>query len=119
MTLAQLDALMALHEKSTPGTWSSEWDYDDGDRIVTNVEGRITHHVARGSILDEDLAFIIAAHNQLPALAAEYRRMAEALEEIKERGNKLAVVVRAYFDAESAVGSVEPTPKKTKAKRQS
>jgi hypothetical protein len=70
---AQWDALMALHEKSTPGEWFINHHGDVRVRVDDETD-------ADAGIYPLDTAFIVAAHNLLPALAAEYRRMRDALE---------------------------------------
>jgi hypothetical protein len=73
---AQWDALMALWEKASGGTWihHPNMQHDPVDaEWWGEVEGVDVEK-------DRNLAFIVAAHNALPALAAESRRMREALD---------------------------------------
>ena len=84
---AQWDALMALHGKTTPGEWCAVNSFGkleiakhkyDRHPICGDIHNIAGHY----GVGDDDAAFIVAAHNSLPALVAEYRRMREALEVI-------------------------------------
>ncbi len=74
--LEQLDALMALHERTNSGEWLAEVD-----RVVRQGSSGFGRIVLKDADC-YDTAFIAAAHNSLPAIAAAYRRMVEALEKI-------------------------------------
>lgn len=81
---AKIEELRRLHEAATPGEWSDDpegappWFILLGDPRDVNAKtiGRIED--------GDDAAFVLAAHNALPALLAE----------LAARGRKLAAVER-------------------------
>lgn len=79
------DNLRTLHVATTPGEWGLEPSglplIDDEPRYVI-VAGNAD--VASDVLGSHDAAFIVAAHNELPALLAERDALSAVIEEIRD-----------------------------------
>lgn len=92
VTPEYLDELEALHRAATPGEWYLDYDYSpfgDGLRIGVKGESTLPRVMDDGSAGGEygatttleNMKFIVASHDALPALIAEVRRLNAALAE--------------------------------------
>lgn len=99
VTPEYLDELEALHKAATPGEWYLDYDYSpfgDGLRIGVKGESTLPRVMDDGSAGGEygatttleNMKFIVASHDALPALIAEVRRLNAALSEQTARAEK-------------------------------
>jgi len=70
MTEQELQAIEARERAATPGPWNGV-----GKGFETYIEARNSTVVTSAYIDDEDVAFVVHARSDVPALLAEVRRL--------------------------------------------
>ena len=80
ITSEQIDEILAMCERATPG----EWSYHQYGFSIDCEDHGLYHAFGSGEQVERDMDFVTQARTLLPALAADYKAMLGVVEAAKE-----------------------------------